>query len=238
MMTTKQLILFTLSAILGLLALLAVPSCVEASLVNFSSVNLQTGTDTITNANGTGLDLGLSFTGGFTSGGGSVTNAAWGLGGDPTRFGWETNVTAGALHTTDTVFRIDALNGTFDASFGWERPIGSPLDDLFIRSDGMFNIGANWTLTGDTVQSGAGSFGFTSGTSTSGIFVVEVIGATNVEFFQDNRVQFAGSGAQTFDFDLRDQTVTAIPETTFPRLLAFVFLAFLLLRRSERSRHA
>ena len=143
-----------LKPVLSLVLILAfLPQC-AGDLITDISTDLSGGaTSTITNAGGLGIDLQSSFSGGVTSTGASVDFAGFGIGGDSTRFGWEFTQTAGAIHTSDIVFRIDALNGTFDAQVGYEKNIGSALDFLSFRTDGVWsNISPTLTLAGDTLS--------------------------------------------------------------------------------------
>ena len=214
-----------------LLAVLLGCAKADADLIVGSMTDISTGAlSTITDANGLGIDLQSSFSGGVTSGGASVDFAGFGIGGTATTFGWEFTQTAGATHTSDIVYRIDALNGTFDAQIGFEKNIGSTLDFLSFRSDGVWsNISPTLTLAGDTVSSNGGFLSFTSG-DPGGAFNPIVTGATFIEFANDPQFVAFSSGDQQFDLNLLAAAPTSIPESGSFLLLSFITLGLAMRR--------
>ena len=214
-----------LFALLALL--LATPA--HASLIDFTTGDLSGGATSLhTNVNGLGIDFEYSFTSSIVGDTVLIDNAGFIA---PTRFGWEFTQVTGIVHSGTTTFRIDALNGTFDGRIGLEKNVGSPLDDVSFRSDGVFsNIHPTYTVSGDTLDIGDGILNFVSSDPGNG-FTPDITGASFIEFTAGpSFIALPGSGNLQFDFNLTSADVASVPEPgTFVVFLATA--AYVLRRR-------
>ena len=221
----RKSILLSVAFVLGILC----TSCFGDLVMDSTATDISGGaTHLISNADGAGLDLLTSFSGGpVNPADGSIAFAGYTLGSDASRFGWTFDRTGGVTVASDIVYRIEATNGTFDAWVGFEKLFGSPLDNLSFRTDGTWaTVGVGFTQTGDTVASNGGTVAFASG-ATMGGFNSQFTGATFVEVSSAPQfVQFAAS--ETYDFDLyvSDSSVVPEPSAAMLILLCIMGLAY------------